>query len=472
MPISEAELDRFLDNPSDYFGWHKDKFLGVPKALREELHLRGMQRRFKQFRHAVPMLARLADNQNVNSVNSIDDVLPLLFDHATYKSYPASLLENSNFVQLTKWLGKLTTHDLTNVDVSACRSIDDWMRTMKRDTPLGIVHTSGTSGSMSFIPVSKNDYLRGMMSWIPLYFGTNGNKPALPLNIPSIYPYFRHGGSAMIRGLDCMVELIAGSEENFHACYPTYQSADVMLLAARQRAAAAKGKLDSLKVSPELVTRRAEFEELMKNMPEYSAKFFERMCSDLAGKRVYVFATSNLLYPMASTGLKKGARKLFAPNSVICTGGGGKGMVLPDDWQEPVKEFFGVERLNLGYGMSEMCGSQIVQCPHGHYHPAPNIIPFLLDPDTSQLLPRKGSHTGRFAFYDLVPNDSWGGFITADLVTMEWEAPCPSGWSAPYIGGGISRITDQKNDGGEEKINCAATPTAYADALDFLKEAA
>jgi hypothetical protein len=67
----------------------------------------------------------------------------------------------------------------------------------------------------------------------------------------------------------------------------------------------------------------------------------------------------------------------------------------------------------------------------------------------------------------------WGGFVTGDEVTFEWDKPCGCGWNSPYIvGGTIGRFSEKKDDGGEEKLSCAAAPAAYAEALDFLNSAA
>jgi hypothetical protein len=83
-------------------------------------------------------------------------------------------------------------------------------------------------------------------------------------------------------------------------------------------------------------------------------------------------------------------------------------------------------------------------------------------------MPRSGAVTGQFACYDLLADTHWGGFITGDEATMEWDAVCSCGRTTPYLQGAIRRLSERRNDGGEEKINCAATPQAYGEALDFL----
>ena len=470
--VDTANIDRFLADPSDYFDFSLTKMVGLSKDHLDQLQLGGLKRRFGQLRGRLPMMDRLADIQNINVIDELNDVLPLLFDHATYKSYPASFLDKHRYAQLTAWLGKLTTLDLSNADVSACRSIDDWMSAISTNTPLDLVHTTGTSGTMSFLPWSKVEWRKHIGQFPVVFmqrFGKASPKPTIPMNIDCIYPYFRRGGLTPIIMCNAIVDIIAGSEERLHAAYPERLSSDMLMLAAKYRNASAKGELERLNISPELMARRESFEAQQKAMPGQVVQFFELMRTRLAGKRVYMSATTHMLFGFAENGLKQGMKKLFAPDSVIVTGGGGKGMVLPDNWEEPVKEFFGVDWISTSYGMTEMAG-EFCKCEHGHYHGMPWIIPFMLDPDSNQPLPRRGRVTGRFAFFDLLVETRWGGFITGDEVTLDWDTPCPCGRTTPYFVGKIQRLSERRDEGGEEKLSCAAAPEAYAEALDFLNQ--
>ena len=467
---SQLDVDRFLADPVRYFDCSRAKFFGVRQQDIERLHLAGLRRRFARLRGCLPMMDKLADLQNVDRIDTLDDVLPLLFDHAAYKSYPPFLLEKHRYAELTSWLSKLTTIDLSGVDVSGCRSLDDWLTTLQHETPITVHHTSGTTGSMSFLPSSKAEWRKALSTFPLMYCDDFGPETKLPLNIDCIYPHFRHGNllNAMLN--DVIVEVIAGAEGRMHAAYPGRLSADVMVLAARRRAAAARGKLHELRIDPELLERLDEFVALQRDMPNHIAAFFETMRRKLAGKRVFVLASSSMLYPLAADGLQRGLRRLFAPNSVVITGGGGKGIALPLDWEETVKEFFGIERLYGIYGMSEMSG-QFVSCTHGNYHGSPWLIPYVLD-DDNRPLSRHGRVTGRFAFFDLMAETHWGGFITGDEVTFDWDGFCPCGQASPYVvKGSIRRFSEKAGNVDEEKISCAAAPQAYAEALDFLNDA-
>ncbi|MET0988603.1 MAG: hypothetical protein ABW034_24690 [Steroidobacteraceae bacterium] len=459
----------FASDPTDYFGYSYTRMQSLPRDELEALQLAALQFRFETLYASVPMVKTLADKQRADGIRQLADVVPMLFEHTMYKSYPPSLLENNRFDQLTRWLNKLTAHDLSQLDTRGCEGISDWVMLLDEQTPLKINHSSGTSGSMSFNPFSKEEYRLFGKTWAITSFQEFGDPAADPKNyVPNVHvvsPTFRTGANAFIRGTEMFTESIAGSEERVHTLYPGRLDSDVLYLAARVRAAKARGDLSSVKVSPKLRARQKDFEAQQAAMPADMERFFQRIVAELAGKRVFILTTWNMIYDLAKQGLERGIRGVFAPNSVVNSGGGAKGLVRPPDWQIPICEFTGVKRLKGGYGMSELCAT-CVMCAHGQYHLSPWLIPFVLDPDTSEVLPRSGRITGRAAFYDLLANSRWGGFITGDQITINWDGGCPCGAKSAYIEEPIQRYSDKR--GGDDKITCAATPEAHQEAMEFL----
>jgi len=471
IATGQADLARFLDDPAGYFGHSLTRLMTVPRSELDALQRDGVRARFAQLRVAIPMLERLARQRQVAAVDALEDVVPVLFDHAVYKSYPPSLLDQHRYADLTAWLNRLTAFDLSGVDVSACRSIDDWLLTLARETPLAVCHTTGTSGSLSFLPWAKSEWLRMFGTYPVLFFqdfGDFGRPPArlqVPLNLPCVYPFFRSGGMSHTVANDAIVHIIAGGEERFHAAYPARLSADLLLLGARLKAAAARGRT-AVAAGPELAARRGEFEMLQRDMPAHLARFFAEMRKRFAGQRVFVLATSNLLFTMAQNGLAQGISGVFAADSVVVTGGG-KGLELPADWRDTVRRFLGAGSIHDCYGMSEMAG-QFIACEFGHYHAVPWIVPFVLDPADDRLLPRRGRASGRFAFYDLLVHSRWGGLVTGDAVTLDWDGGCPCGRTAPYLLRDIRRLGGPARDGDDDKVSCADTGETYGEALEFI----
>src|SRR4029434_8590902 len=94
----------------------------LSRAEVDAMQLAGLKQRFAELRDRIPVVKKLADGEGVDSIDEIDDVVPLLFEHTVYKSYPPSLLEKRNFAQINKWLGRLVTPELAQaiaaVDVS------------------------------------------------------------------------------------------------------------------------------------------------------------------------------------------------------------------------------------------------------------------------------------------------------------------------------------------------------------------
>lgn len=471
MPIdvTVSRVRLMLDDPAALAGHSSERWKQLPRGDVDALQLAGLQQRFAELRDAIPVLKKLADSEGVEQIDELDDVVPLLFEHTVYKSYPPSLLERQNFAQINRWLGKLVTPELAEllaaVDVSACRGLDDWFTAMDREVPqLRISHTSGTSGTLSFLPQSVPEWrrmvsIRRMLVW-------NSDGPDMsPPDLHMAYPYYRAGFLSHVRGVEFLIEALLPDAAHFHAAYPATLSSDVLHLGARLRAAQARGTLDRLEISPELREKKRAFDELQAQMPQHLSAFFDRMATELSGKRVYIGATWNLLHAMARAGLERGLEGVFAPGSYIAMTGGAKGAVQPEGWQEDILRFTGAERINESYAMSEVFGSH-TRCEHGHFHFAPNIIPFLLDPETSRPLPRAGRVTGRAAFFDLGAETRWGGFITGDEITVEWDVLCPCGQPSRYAIGSIQRYSEK--NGGDDKITCAATESSHRDAMDFL----
>jgi hypothetical protein len=146
----ERQATAWMDDPYGALGHSVTAIHSVPRAEAEAVQLAGLNLRLAQRREQIPVLAKLADAQGIGAVGALDEGARLLFNHDVYKSYPVSLLAKSRFDQLTKWLGRLTPYDLSALDVSDCRSIDDWLVRLREETPLDVATSSGTSGTMSF----------------------------------------------------------------------------------------------------------------------------------------------------------------------------------------------------------------------------------------------------------------------------------------------------------------------------------
>lgn len=444
----------------------------LTRAEREAAQLAALNLRFAALRPRIAALGRLADENGIDRLESLDDVAPLLFPHTVYKSYPLSFLEQGRFDRLTRWLGGLTTSDLSRVDVSGVETIDDWIAEIERSSDVALIHTFGTSGKLSLLPRTKAQLKLTVTinaNCIRDFHGEGTGPDLLVDHMPVISPSYRRGASSIARGMNLMAELYTEGGDDALFLYPdAWFSADVASLAGRLRAAEARGEAGQLQLSPALLARRAEFAAREANRAQDMDRFFAEAQTRYGGKDVFLFAVWPILYEWAEEGLKRGIKGVFGPNSVLTSGGGSKGRQLPDDYRERIYEFLGFDRTLEFFGMSELTANA-PRCEHGNYHFPPVVIPMLLDPETGVPLPRTDGQTGRLALFDLLPESYWGGIVSGDRVTMGgYDKPCACGRHGPYIEPNIARFTDLQD--GDDKINCAGAPEAHDRAIDFLLE--
>jgi hypothetical protein len=468
MSLADDAL-AFAGAPADYFDGSWYAMHHLERGELEQLQREALRIRFLQLHDRIGPLGDKADALGIVSLSQASDAVPLLFEHSVYKSYPSWLLLKARFGPLTRWLDRLTTHDLSAVHVDDCETIDEWLGVLDSETELRVSHSSGTTGTMSFFPRSASEWQRMMEALrcgLFQYSDPENEHAHDGECFDLIWPLFRSGRSAITRLAEEAIPAILGSPDRLHPLREGRMSSDGMYLAARLAAADARGEIDQLDISPALARRREEFLAEQQELLGSVGRFIDGLAHELAGRRVLVMGTWNVLYEMAQTGLTAGLEGVFDPTSVITTGGGAKNRPLPDNWQEPVKRFFGVTQIQLSYGMTEMTAVNRM-CEAGRYHLEPWIVPFVLDPDTGAALPDEGEHTGRYAFVDLLPQSYWAGTITGDEVTLD-RSQCRCGRTTAHLAPDIQRIADRSGE--DDKITCAAADEAHGRALEFLTE--
>jgi hypothetical protein len=320
---------------------------------------------------------------------------------------------------------------------------------------------------MSFFPKTKRDYrnsVTGLRVQLTQRFGDIGAPADFDEPIHVLTPFYRDGHSNTARLPVYFLDIFCkGNASLLHTALPFKASADLTWLAARLRAAQAKGDSSRVEVPETLLARRAEWERIVADTPALQAAFIRKLVPELRGQRVFALGLTNLFYEIARSGLQEGVHAEFAPNSVAMAGGGGKGIVLPEDAEQVIRAFFGVE-LRGGYGMTEQ-NFYLVTCEHQRLHIPPWVTVLLLDPDSGQPLPREGVQSGRASFFDLSQDGTWGGIVSGDRITVGYS-PCPCGRATLYMDKKIQRFSEITGD--DDKLTCAATPSAQAEALELL----
>ncbi|MFW9991828.1 MAG: hypothetical protein ACFFD4_07190 [Candidatus Odinarchaeota archaeon] len=450
------------NEPETWLSKSLEENFSLDSSELETLQLYWIKNRFNTLKTSVPALQALVEKQGVTDFQEINDFSTVLFTHKVYKSYPLNLVEKNRFDQLTKWVDKLTAHDLSSIDMKGVKTIDDWLARLD-ENGMFIFHTTGTTGKLSFLPRSVKEKSVWINAFYKYLEALTGDLEIKNTKMPVFFPAYRTGRHVGARVLGYFGPELAGSEEEYHSLFNYPMSADFMSLAGRLRAAQARGDLKKLDMIRALVKSKGELIKMKKKRPQMMREFFNKMVQDYKGQRVFVMAPVTDLLQVALEGQKAGVSHVFAPNSVLLTGGGLKGFDAPDNWKQLLKDFYGVDRLYEGYGMTE-CISFNPICKHGNYHIFPWNIPFVLDEDGNPL-PRKGVQTGRIGFFDLLAETYWGGFLTGDKVTIHYR-DCGCGWKGHWVEDNITRFSDLSGE--DDKISCAGSQEAYNQFLDFV----
>ena len=270
----------FMDDPISFFGQSYTQMHSIGRGELEALQRQAMGIRFQQHCRASRCCASWPTGSGITALNEFDDVVPLFFSHTAFKSYPAALVDKKRFDLMTKWLDKLTSYDLSGVDTAGCTGIDEWIDRLDEQTPLEVITSSGTTGTISILPKDKRGAEDGMTLWKICLFQTFGQEPTekeLNPSVDVVWPNFANGKLGHLRIANMIKRGFTGGDESkFHALYPFAVDTDLMFLASKMRAAASRGELDRLEIDPALAARKDEFIAMQARQPQDMDAFFTR----------------------------------------------------------------------------------------------------------------------------------------------------------------------------------------------------
>jgi hypothetical protein len=420
----------------------------LPVAELEPLQLRAAQEVFAQRIEQIPLLKRRADDTGISAIASLEDLVPLLFAHTTYKSYPFAFVDQGRWDRLLKWLSTVSAADVTGVDVNGVEDIDGFIDRLWK-SGFEVLATSGTSGKCSIIPRTSADrviqkrQLQHALRW-------TGVAPDRSRVFFGLGP--RSGPNMFVVCLNMLAEIYGRPDEIHYLTDQPLRVSDVSR-SARMRKRMAEGEATPAEI--------ADFER------ETAAKGAAGM---VALQRLADLIVSHRHEPIYMSGqwaqhlaIIHRARELgvgdgeFNLESYVAAGGGVKAIKLPDDYQQQVARFYGPVRSGKQYGMTEM--SQLFpMCEKGRYHRPAALILLLLDGAGEKILNRdSGVVEGRYGFVDLALEGRWGGLISGDRVQVDFST-CPCGRPGPTILDTISRWAPPGED---DHIGCAGTLDAY-----------
>lgn len=441
MPSAVDQVLAFVDDPDPYA--HASDELAA-------LQLEAMRERLEERRAQIPVLDRRARDAGVDSLKSFGDVIPLLFAHTTYKSYPSSFIANRRWDRLLSWYSTLAVESTDTVDLSTVTNIDGWTDALWA-AGHRVSASSGTTGKSSFLPATMADralaakILRNNSYW-PLPAPSGQSLRWYQLT-PKTGPY------RIVDSLNSMAELMAIPGASRYATDHPMLISDVTRAVTMQRAMAEGTALpgDLVAYEAEAAKRAqdvaASLEDFARDIAEHQA---EPMC--LIGNWAQQW---RLMETMQKLGVPSGG---FHPDTLVIGAGGTKGVKLPDGYKETVYKFYGDVRRPSSYGMSEVT-LPTCMCPSGRYHSAPWAVLLVLDQSGENLLEPHGDGVeGRAAFFDIATRGRWGGVISGDKITVNYTT-CDCGRPGPTIADNIGRYSEL--EGNDDKLSCAGTMEAY-----------
>ena len=93
---------KYIENPQSLVSATNDELFSLDPDVINQIQLAGAQKRFEYFYPKIKALEKLANEQNIKKINSLDDLAPILFQHTVYKSYPLAFVEKKKFDLLTQ----------------------------------------------------------------------------------------------------------------------------------------------------------------------------------------------------------------------------------------------------------------------------------------------------------------------------------------------------------------------------------
>jgi hypothetical protein len=434
-----------------------DERFAIPYSDLVQAQVEAMNERFQERKDRIKLLGFRAKEAGLTEIRSAADVVPLLFPHTAYKSYPESFLTEQKWDRLGKWLGTVSPYPITPIETSDIEDIDDWIQRLGAKGHY-VSCSSGTTGKSAMLIASGKDMDWSRVDTVGVFSWGSGVEPARDRRMFGVAPTADVPKNITIR--DAQLAAFGDPQfEPFRLPIPPITVGQLTKMVVLRKAIA-EGT-----ARPEQI---AEFEATSKEREETLEKAYVISAESLVAARTDKLLISgmwNALHHVAQLVREMGySAKDFHPDNAIYTGGGLKRAQLPPDFKEFVYETFNIptNRMFQNYSMQEL-NSGMPRCrTGGRYHVPPWLVPFVLNEDGDALVPyTEGEIEGRAGFFDLALDGRWNGVISGDKISLDL-GPCPCGNAGPSIRDNIVRYADLQ---GDDKIGCAGTVDAYVRGL-------
>lgn len=441
--------DRLMSKVAD-----PDRFDYSAAEIRDE-QVAALNERFQERKDRIKLLAMRAGEAGIDEIRSVEDMVPLLFPHTAYKSYPESFLIDERWDRLTKWLGTVSPYPIEGVDLEGIVDIDDWIARLAAKGYF-ISCSSGTTGKSAMLIAGQKDMEWSKLDTVNVFAWGSGVNPAKDRQMVGCAPVATVPKNQTI-----------GEAQNAAFSNPEWPRWNYpvppITVGSLTRMVVMRKKMADGKATPQEI---ADFENTSTERQQVLDDAIVSTAEFIIAHRDRKLMVSGLwsgLYAVAKAVRDRGySAKDFDPDNCIYVGGGLKRALLPDDYQQFVHETFDIPegRHFQNYSMQEL-NSGMPKCREGgRYHVPPWIVPMILNIEGDALVPYDpagGEIEGRAAFFDLSMDGRWGGVISGDKVQLDYS-PCACGNRGPSFRDNIARYADLQ---GDDKIGCAGTIDAY-----------
>ena len=432
-----------------------DERFNYSAAEVRETQIAALNERYHERKDCLKLLGHRAEEAGTTEIRSVEDMVPLLFPHTAYKSYPESFLMDEKWDRLTKWLGTVSPYPIEGVDLEGIADVDEWIERLSAKGYF-ISCSSGTTGKSAMLIASQKDMDWSKIDTVGVFSWGSGVEPAQDRKMI---------GTAPVASVP--KNLTIGEAQRAAFANPDWPRFNYpvppITVGTLTKMVLMRKKISDGTATPQEI---ADFENTSVDRQEILDKAIILAAEECIANREKKLMISGLwsgLYAVAKAVRELGySAKDFHPDNCIYVGGGLKRAQLPDDYQKFVHETFNIpqNRDFQNYSMQEL-NSGMPKCREcGRYHVPPWIVPMILDKDGDIMLPYNltgGEIEGRAAFFDLSLDGRWGGVITGDKIAIDYN-PGTCSHKGPSIRNTIVRFADLE---GDDKIGCAGTIDAY-----------
>jgi hypothetical protein len=442
-----TETDRLValvdaENPFDY-----NFFDLLPRQLA------AIDAQLKDRVQSTKLLQNRAETSGVSEIRGMKDVVPLLFAHTAYKSYPETWLAEKKWDRLGRWLDSVSTQRVKPIDTTGITTLDQWLSALE-DQGHYVSCSSGTTGKCAMMNGTRQDLYMAAHALIQGHAWATGVKPAHDRRCLMLAPVATTPRNMTIQRM---------TVEAFNApdVAPFYYPGPSMTIGSIVDMVVLNKKIAEGTARPgELAEYEAKVAERERGMNGAVEEVADELIKS-RDRKLYIMGLFGPMYKVAELVRSRGyGGKDFHPENTGFISGGLKRVQLPPNYREYVLETFNLPPGNLfhSYGMQEL-NTMALRCKANRYHVAPWVMLLLLDETGERLIEPTptGEHEGRAGFFDLSHDGRWGGVISGDKIRVSW-APCACGNRSPSVAENIQRYADTA---GGDKIACSGNIDAY-----------